>query len=94
MLAMVEDKKMPLSDSIRHILSLAVALSHPLFTALHLSRSLDYSLTRGMTLCATVQAGGSWGASTVRVVDARILPALDNDGEFTLRSITLSYATA
>jgi hypothetical protein len=47
-----------------------------------------------MTLCATAQAAGSWDASTVRVVDARILPALDNDGEFTLRSITLSYATA
>jgi hypothetical protein len=45
MLAMVEDKEMLLSDSIRPILSLAVYLSHPLFTPLPLSRSLDYSLS-------------------------------------------------
>ena len=41
--------------------------------------------------CAT--AGGTWEAATVRVVDAKILPALENEGEFTLRSLTLSYAT-
>eukprot|EP00802_Teleaulax_amphioxeia_P002946 Tamp_02949.p1 GENE.Tamp_02949~~Tamp_02949.p1 ORF type:complete len:1076 (-),score=216.30 Tamp_02949:765-3743(-) len=38
-------------------------------------------------------AGGSWDATTARVVDATILPALENEGEFTLRSITLTYAT-
>jgi len=38
-------------------------------------------------------AGGTWDATTVRLVDAKMLPALENDGEFLLRSLTLSYAT-
>jgi len=40
-----------------------------------------------------MQATGTWDATTVRVVDAKMLPALENEGAFTLRSLTLSYAT-
>ena len=58
MLAMVEDTRMLLSDSIRPILSLAVALSHP-FSPLStsLGRSIILSHTRNDTLCDCAGGG-------------------------------------
>lgn len=53
----------------------------------------DAACEAKVTLAACNTAGGTWDATTVQVVDAKMLPALENEGEFTLRSLTLSYAT-
>lgn len=53
----------------------------------------DAACEAKLTASDCTAASGTWDPTTVRVVDPKILPALDNDGEYTLRSISLSYAT-
>jgi len=68
-----------------------VALDHPVGRCTCQNHDPACEAKTTATDCTT--ATGTWDATSVRVVDAKILPALDNDGEFTLRSLTLSYAT-
>mmetsp|Transcript_103564 Transcript_103564/g.167033 ORF Transcript_103564/g.167033 Transcript_103564/m.167033 type:complete len:1101 (+) Transcript_103564:87-3389(+) len=68
-----------------------VALDHPVGRCTCQNHNPVCEAKTTATDCTT--ATGTWDATTVRVVDAKMLPALDNEGEFTLRSLTLSYAT-
>ena len=60
---------------------------------------LEVTAIAGDTITVVRGAGSSAvaahgdGAEIRRIPDPRILPALDNQGEFTLKSLTISYAT-